>query len=281
MSVQGMDVQSISRQLGTISNVSENQYERMSAPMSVPVVFPGTLKESTPSLEFLIDIACGFEAHKKICEEQALMTKSKFSTWVSSQALPNFSSLKKFIMAGCNFKQSDRLELDVGLPLNYHRYENCYVEYREESLMFLATAAIVGTKLEYLRLDVVNFDMLFGASISTNIFPDGSDARRLRYPSIRGMNSTSWNFNRGLRRLPRATSNLEHLSIDKRCHDRGSVNVDWVVVTVGLKLPDLESVEFSNAMGEPSSLTEFLERHARTLRNLKLKHCHLRGTIAN
>ncbi|KAF7887465.1 hypothetical protein EAF00_009759 [Botryotinia globosa] len=257
--------------------VSEDQYGDMSA----PITFPDTLEESNPSPEYLIDLARGFEAHKKICEEQALMTKSKFSTRVFSQVLPKFSSLKKFIMADCDFEQSDRLKSDSS-PMPTHRgCGNYYEERREEALMFLAAAATAGTKLEYLDLDVVDFDMLLGASISTNIFPDGSDARYLRYLSVRGMNSTSQNFNRGLRQLLRATSNLEHLSIDKRFYAVGSLEMDWDVVLVGLKLPYLKSVQLSNIGGKPSSLTEFLVRHARTLRSLKLTNCHLEGSVAD
>ncbi|KAF7953097.1 hypothetical protein EAE96_006316 [Botrytis aclada] len=251
--------------------------------MSTLISIPNGPDESEPSPEFLIDRdrARGFEAYKKICEEQALMTKSKFSTWVFPQVLPKFRSLKKFIVAGCYSEQADRLNLDYNpMPLwrGYRSYpEDCH----KEALVFLAAAATAGTKLEYLRLDMINFDVLLEASIGTNIFSDGPDARHLRYLSLEGMDLYSRNAGRGLKKLLRATSNLEHLSIGKRGVLSGCLDVDWDVITVGLTLPNLKSLQFSFTTGKPSSLIEFLKRHARTLRSLKLPGCYLKGRVVD
>ncbi|KAM0128724.1 hypothetical protein ACHAO1_008868 [Botrytis cinerea] len=155
--------------------------------------------------------------------------------------------------------------------------------YHKEASIFLAAAANAGTKLEYLYLERFNMDMLFDAHLGKNgILPYKPDPRYLRHLHLRVMRTPTSNANRGFKQLLQATSNLEHLTISKQWNSTQSKKlpkIDWDKIIVGLTMPHLKSVDFSSLGGSKSSLTEFLQRHVRTLRSLELRFFILKEPI--
>ncbi|TGO67138.1 hypothetical protein BOTNAR_0047g00050 [Botryotinia narcissicola] len=197
--------------------------------------------EFQPGSESLTKLIRGFEARNKICEEQDLMVKSEFSSFVFSQVLPKLSSLNFLTMVQRKPKQSAHLWLDVKPTPTFRDSMGHDARYYKEVSMFLDAAANAGTKLEYLYLERFNLNTLFGASI--------------------------------------ATSNLEHLAITEKFDDTKSTKIDWDEIIVGVTMPHLKSVDFWAMAGSKLSLTEFLQRHAKTLRILKLRFCFLKEFI--
>ncbi|TEY74833.1 hypothetical protein BOTCAL_0069g00300 [Botryotinia calthae] len=237
-------------------------------------------EELQPRSESLTDMVRGFEARNKICEEQDLIMKSEFSSFILSQVLPNLSSLKEFTMARYKSKQSNHLRLDIKPTPTFCNSMGHDARYHKEASIFLAAAANAGTKLEYLYLEIFNMDMLFNAHVGKNgILPYKPDARYLRHLHLREMRTPTSNANRGFKQLLQATSNLKYLLISRQWNGTQSTRLDWDEIIVGLTMPHLKSVDFSCLGGSKSSLTEFLQRHARTLRTLKLWFCFLREPI--
>ncbi|KAF7892185.1 uncharacterized protein EAF01_010265 [Botrytis porri] len=216
--------------------------------------------ELQPGSESLTKKVRGFEARNKICEEQDLMVKSEYSSFVFSQVLPKLSSLKRFTVIECESKQSDHLLLDVKPPPAFCNSMCHDARYHKEASIFLAAAANAGTKLEHLCLEEFNINTLFGASIGD-----------IKNPSS--------NSNHGLKQLLQATSNLEYLFITENCAITDSTRIDWDEIIVGLTMPCLKSLDFWCMAGSKSSLTEFLRRHARTLRSLTLMFCFLEEPV--
>ncbi|TGO79542.1 hypothetical protein BELL_0029g00080 [Botrytis elliptica] len=236
--------------------------------------------ELQPGSESLTKMARGFEARNKICEEQDFMVKSEFSSFVFSQVLPKLSSLKSFTMVEYKPKQSNHLRLDVKPTPTFCNSMGHNARYHKEASIFLAAAANAGTKLEYLYLERFNLNTLFGASIGTNTtLPYGPDARYLRHLYLWRMMSPTSNSNHRLKQLLQATSNLEYLAITEQFDDTELTKIDWDEIIVGLTMPRLKSVDFWSMVASKSSLTEFLQRHAKTLRILKLRFCSLKESI--
>lgn len=172
--------------------------------------------EFQPGSESLTKMVRGFEARNKICEEQDLMVKSEFSSFVFSQVLPKLCSLNCLTMGRSKPKQYAQLRSDVKPIPTFCDTMGHGARYHKEASIFLDAAANAGTKLEYLYLERFNLNTLFGASIGTNsILPYAPDARYLRHLHLWEMKSPSSNYNHGLKKLLQATSNLEHLAIKK------------------------------------------------------------------
>ncbi|KAF5875077.1 uncharacterized protein Bfra_003531 [Botrytis fragariae] len=134
--------------------------------------------------ECLTKMVRSFEARNKSCEEQDLMVKSEYSSFVFSQVLPKLSSLKRFTMIECGFAKSDHLRLDVKPTPTFCNIMGHNARYHKEASMFIAAVANADTKLGYLYLERLNLNTLFGASIGTNTMlpyrPDARHAKTLR-----------------------------------------------------------------------------------------------------
>lgn len=79
------------------------------------------------------------------------MIKDKLGQILWADVLPNFSSLKRFIIAGVSSEQNRRRFVDVGV-LEFSELDYGDERYHEEALAFLDGAAKAGAKLEYLHL---------------------------------------------------------------------------------------------------------------------------------
>ncbi|CAD6440313.1 05373eac-9915-4f27-8ec9-800c0104091a [Sclerotinia trifoliorum] len=212
--------------------------------------------------------------YNKIREDQNLMKESKFSQWIFSQVLPKFRSLKRFVMenriARPNRRLSHGLDPMAIIPQFGFFDRKCH----EEVLAFLSAAGKADTKLEWLHIDRIDLNMLYRASNSTGIiFPDGPDARYLRYLHLGVWNLPSYHV---LRQLLQATSNLEHLTIAK-VSDFSFGYIDWDEVVPGLTLPRLGVLEFSYVEGSSTSLAKFLQRHSKSLKSFKIRQCSLKS----
>ncbi|KAF7874265.1 hypothetical protein EAF04_002937 [Stromatinia cepivora] len=240
-------------------------------------ITPLSQLDSSPKSQFLFQMSRAFILYNKIWEDQNLMKKSEFSRWVFSQVLPKFSSLKSFIMEGCVLGQNQRLSRDLE-PLTFlDQLQSIDRECHEEILAFFSAAGKADTKLEYLHLGQIDLNMLHRASTSTGIiFPDGPDARYIRYLYLGVWISPSYNCYRGLRQLLQATSNLEHLTI---ANEIAFGYMDWDEVVPGLTLPYLRILEFSCVKGSSTSLAKFLQRHSKTLKSFQIWRCILKGDL--
>ncbi|KAF7883464.1 uncharacterized protein EAF02_005384 [Botrytis sinoallii] len=206
--------------------------------------------EFQPGSESLTKMVRGFEARNKICEEQDLMVKSEFSSFVFSQVLPKLSSLDRLTMVRCEPKQYDHLRLDVKPTSTFCDSMGHDARYHKEASIFLAAAANAGTKLDYLYLQRLNLHMLFDAPIGTNtILPYEPDARYLRHLRLWNMSTPSSKAYHGLKQLLQATSNLEHLLITQSFGNSELSRIDWDEIIVGLTMPSLNSLDLWSMVG--------------------------------
>ncbi|TGO19093.1 hypothetical protein BTUL_0006g01300 [Botrytis tulipae] len=233
-----------------------------------------------PGSESLTKMVRGFEARNKICEEQDLMVKSEFSSFVFSQVLPKLSSLNRLTMVQCELKQSVHLRLDVKPTPTFCDSMGHDARYHKEASIFLAAAANAGTKLDYLQLERLTLNMLFDAPTGTNtILSYWPDARYLRHLHLWNIRTPSSKAYHGLKQLLQATSNLEHLLITEGSAESKWPKIDWDEIIGGLTMPSLNSVDLWSLVGSKSSLIEFFQRHAKTLRDLTLRYCFLKEPV--
>ncbi|KAI9643981.1 hypothetical protein NHQ30_007333 [Ciborinia camelliae] len=218
------------------------------------------------------------EAFKKIDQEQQSMKKGGYSKSIFSQALPNFRGLTALSMDPMVMSyQSQRLYSDIGSPL--HVDEDLKAGFCDEALKFLAVAGKAGTKLKYLYLDKIGLDILPSVSVSSSTIFSGPEGRYLRQLLIGISEDCSANSSRGLVQLLQATFNLEDLTISIR-RDNGDMDLPhlyWNEFAREVTLPNLESLQIAFMSGNSISLTGFLQRHARTLRFIRMHSCRLKG----
>lgn len=215
-----------------------------------------------------------FTAFKKMFNEQRSMKEEKFSASIFSQVLPNLTGLKAFkISIRQGPLQYDPFKANLG-AFNWSKPAQRTIF--EEAQAFLDAASKAGTKLEYLLLENVSWNLILSAdAISPTSNWSHLRVLRIAIPEVLLDNGTS---SHGLVQVLQTAYNVEELSIVVGSFHRYPF-MDWNEVALAVMLPCLQNLNLESVFVSSISLVGFLKRHAKTLRSLRIVNCRLQGQL--
>ncbi|ESZ94445.1 hypothetical protein SBOR_5163 [Sclerotinia borealis F-4128] len=221
----------------------------------------------------------GCIAFNQMFEKQRSMKRGEYSRRAFLQILPNFTGLIGFrVDPLCHYHQS------LSFYSSFEPGESALVdvdtdEFREEALVFLAAAVKAGTKLQYLHLDNVTFNMLSGVSIDAGTIFQGLDRRYLRHLDISlTIYSADDISNANLVGLLQNSLKLEYLALTVSS-PWYEFSQGWSDVTRSVTLPNLKTLKIYGTLSKSSTLAAFLKRHARTLKSLQMTSYYLHDDV--
>ncbi|TGO22213.1 hypothetical protein BPAE_0177g00070 [Botrytis paeoniae] len=249
MSIQGMDVLSTSRQFETISNgakVSTNAKDGFGPSLAeiLPIEMIQAICKHLPQKDIvtfrLMSSVCAAAGMDRLVEKTYVMfTRESFEKLLNISKHPGMS---KRVMA----IHYDPLRMRAVSEDDYnHLLRDEELQPRSESLTNMARV------LEARKKICEEQDLIVKSEFS-------------------------------LSRIEATTTSyihLEDLLITENSANSESPRIDWDEIIVGLTMPSLNSVDLWSMVGSKSSLTEFLQRHAKTLRCLTLRFCFLKEPV--